>query len=257
MTMRIGMCQMLVECGEPQRNLARAVDYVRRAAEQECQVAVLPECLDLGWTFPGAAEMAEPVPGERSYELAHIAAQTGLWVAAGLTERSGESVYNSAVLIGPDGMIAFKHRKINELEIARGIYTTGDYTGIARTPLGLIGLNICADNFPESVALGESLAIMGARLLLSPCAWAVDADHDNEAKPYGGLWLNSYGILAREHGLTVVGVSSVGPLTAGPWAGRKCIGSSLAMGPSGVLARGPYDQEALVCFDYERSDPVY
>jgi predicted amidohydrolase len=168
-----------------------------------------------------------------------------------LTERAGELVHNTAVLIAPDGTIALKHRKINELEIARHLYTTGASTGVAATPLGVIGLNICADNFPKSVALGGSLAIMGARLLLSPCAWAVDADHDNTEHPYGDLWLESYGVLAREYGLTVVGVSSIGPLTGGPWAGRKCIGSSLAVGPPGVLAQGPYDREALVCFDYD------
>jgi hypothetical protein len=45
--------------------------------------------------------------------------------------------------------------------------------------------------------------------------------------------------------VTVVGVSSVGPMTGGPWAGRKCIGCSLAVGPGGeVLARGPYGEGA-------------
>ena len=113
--------------------------------------------------------------------------------------------------------------------------------------LGAIGLNICADNFPASLALGRTLGQMGSELLLSPCAWAVDADHDNGSRPYGDLWLESYSILAREFQMPVIGVSCVGPITSGPWAGRKCCGSSLAMGPDGeVLARGPYDEEALI-----------
>jgi hypothetical protein len=86
---------------------------------------------------------------------------------------------------------------------------------------------------------------MGARLLLSPCAWAVDADHDNEREPYGELWLRSYATLARLYGMTVVGVSNVGWLREGPWRGRKCIGCSLAVGPGGsILARGPYGDSA-------------
>jgi hypothetical protein len=45
--------------------------------------------------------------------------------------------------------------------------------------------------------------------------------------------------------MTVVGVSNVGWLTAGPWKGRKCIGCSLAVGPGGeILARGPYGDTA-------------
>ena len=104
------------------------------------------------------------------------------------------------------------------------------------------------------VAVGHVLARMGARLLLSPSAWAVDADHDDE-EPYGGLWLDSYTELARLYDLTVVGVSNVGWLTAGPWRGRKCIGCSLAVGPGGViLAEGPYgeDAEALIVVPIER-----
>jgi hypothetical protein len=86
---------------------------------------------------------------------------------------------------------------------------------------------------------------MGAQLLLSPCAWAVDADHDNERDPYGQLWLDAYVPLARLYDLTVIGVSNVGWLTGGPWKGRKCIGCSLAVGPGGeVLARGPYGEAA-------------
>ena len=89
-------------------------------------------------------------------------------------------------------------------------------------------------------------------VLLSPSAWAVDADHDNTREPYGQLWQDSYSRLASLYDLTVIGVSNVGWLDAGPWKGRKCIGCSLAMGPGGkVLGQGPYGDraEALVCVD--------
>ena len=47
--------------------------------------------------------------------------------------------------------------------------------------------------------------------------------------------------------MTVIAVSSVGAITAGPWKGRKCVGCSLAYGPGGiVLAEGPADEEALI-----------
>jgi len=242
--MLIGVGQMLMECGEPRRNLERAREMIRRAAGEGCEIVVLPECLDFGWTFPGAREHAEPVPGPHSAALAEEARACGLYVVAGLVEGTGDRLYNSAVLVSPAGELLLKHRKINELDIARDLYSTGTTLAVAETPLGMLGVTICADNFPETLEIAGALARKGCRLLLSPCAWAVDADHDNERDPYGALWLGSYTTLAERHGMTVVGVSSVGWLTAGPWQGRKCIGCSLAVGPGGVLARGPYGEAA-------------
>ena len=241
----LGMGQMLVECGRPAANLERARAMIRRAAGQGCRVVVLPECLDFGWTDPGAHDGAQPLPGAHSDALAAEARLSGVYVVAGLVERASDRLYNTAVLLSPEGGILLKHRKINELDIARDLYSIGASLAAVETPLGILGVTICADNFPESLELASSLGRMGCRLLLSPCAWAVDADHDNARDPYGALWLGSYTTLAARHGMTVVGVSNVGWLTAGPWQGRKCIGCSLAVGAQGrVLAQGPYGVDA-------------
>jgi predicted amidohydrolase len=241
----VGMGQIRVEFGQVGPNLARAVKAIEEAAARGCRMVVLPECLDLGWTFPEAPRLAEPVPGPRSDVLAEAAARCAVYVAAGLTERAGDRIYNAAVLIGDRGELLAKHRKINELVIGQELYATGDRLGVVETPLGAVGMNICADNFPDSLVLGHALARMGCQLLVSPCAWAVQAGHDNAREPYGELWLGSYTALARLYDLTVIGVSSVGWLTGGPWKGKKCIGASLAVGPGGrVLARGPYGETA-------------
>src|SRR5919202_452198 len=100
---------------------------------------------------------------------------------------------------------------------------------------------------------------MGAQVILSPSAWAVDSDHDNVREPYGRLWRDSYAELARLYDLTVIGVSNVGRITGGPWAGRKVIGRSLAVGPGGaILARGPYGEraEALVVVEVRTRSPI-
>src|SRR5262245_35584032 len=52
---KAAMAQILVEGGRPQRNLDRAAESIRRAASQGARLVVLPECLDLGWTDPSAA----------------------------------------------------------------------------------------------------------------------------------------------------------------------------------------------------------
>ena len=104
---------------------------------------------------------------------------------------------------------------------------------------------ICADGFAPGQSISRTLALMGARTILSPCAWAVPADHDNAREPYGQLWLDNYCPVAREFGVAIAGVSNVGPITAGPWQGRKCIGSSLLIGRDGTeMARGPYGERA-------------
>lgn len=239
------MGQILVEGGALEANLARAERRIEEAAAAGCHVIVLPECLDTGWTHPSARHLAQPIPGSTSNRLASAAARHGIHVAAGITERCGERLFNAAVLISPAGEILAHHRKINELDIAHDLYSRGDRLMVAGTSFGKTGLTICADNFPDSLELSLALARMGARYILSPCAWAVDAGHDNSATPYGGLWRGAYTTLTRAHDVAVIGVSNVGWLSAGPWKGRKCIGCSLAMGPGGaVLAQAPYGDAA-------------
>ena len=259
-TLRVGMAQVLVEGGRLEANVARAVEMIGRAAASGCTVVVLPECTDVGWTHPSARDLAQPIPGPTSERLAEAARANRIHVVAGLTERAGERVFNAAVLLGPDGGLLLKHRKINELDVAHDLYDVGDSLGVARTALGTIAINVCADNFPDTLVFAHSLARMGAQVLLSPSSWAVDADHDDVRERYGGLWERAYTSVARLFDIPVVGVSNVGRLTAGPWAGRKCIGCSLAVGPGGsLLARGPYGEaaEALVVVDVPVKAPGY
>jgi predicted amidohydrolase len=248
----IGMGQILVEPGRPQANLGRAVDAIQQAASQGCRLVVLPECLDLGWGDPSARDLAQPIPGPHVLRLQDVARKHGIHVAAGLVERAGDRLFNAAVLISPSGDILLHHRKINELDICLDLYSVGDRLGVAQTNLGTIGLDICADNFGNSLAVGHVVCRMGAQIIVSPSAWAVDADHDNAKEPYGKLWLDSYTELSRLYEVTVIGVSNVGWITGGPWRGRKVIGCSLAVGPGGqVLAKGPYGEGAVALIPVE------
>ena len=170
----------------------------------------------------------------------------------------GDRLYNAAVLIDTRGEVLLVHRKINELDIAHDLYAIGDCLRVAHTELGTLAISICADNFPNSLAIGHVLARMGAQLLLSPSAWAVDAGYDNLAVPYGERWRRAYGELGRLYDLPVVGVSNVGWLTDGPWKGRKAIGCSLATNHRGeILAEGPFGEsaEALIVVDVALRPP--
>ncbi len=249
----LALAQMSVVGGDKAGNLRRAERAVEEAAAHGSRIVLLPEALDCGWTHPSSLTEAEPIPeGEPYRRLARSAANSRVVVCAGLTERCGEQVFNSAVLIGPDGSLLKLHQKLNEVEAGLPFYDQGDRLTVVHTELGTLGLMICADGFAKDQVLSRSLGYMGADLILSPCAWAVPADHDNAKDPYGQFWLDNYGPPAREFGMWIAGASSVGPIEAGPWAGRKCIGCSLVVGPDGEeVVRGPYgvDAEAILYVD--------
>jgi predicted amidohydrolase len=242
----LALVQLRVDPGQKKENVARAVSLMMDAVRQSAQVILLPEAFSLGWTDPAAAIEAEPIPdGPTCTRLRELAAQHGVYLCAGLVERAGKRVFNSAVLIGPDGTLFVHHRKIHELGIAHDCYAQGDRLQVAETPLGRIGVMICADAFAPGQVISRTLGLMGADLILSPCAWAVPPDHDQARDPYGKLWLDHYGPVAREFRLWIAGCSNVGPMTGGPWAGRRCIGSSLVVGPDGTkFFQGPYGEEA-------------
>lgn len=244
-TITIGMGQMLVIGGDLPGNLGRAQAMIREAAQRDCRVVILPECLDVGWTDPSARELALPIPGPTADVLARAASTYGIYVVAGLTERAGDRLYNSAVLVDPQGTLLHVHRKINELSIAQDLYSIGDRLGVVTTPFGVIGVNICADNFTSSLAIGHALCRMGAHFIFAPSCWVVEATHDQQQTPYGAAWRESHRQLAFYYGITMVSVSSVGPISGGPWRKRRAIGCSLAIGPRGTpLAQAPYGEEA-------------
>jgi predicted amidohydrolase len=236
--MKLGLIQMYVAPGQAAENLARAAEWVRRAAAEGAEVVLLPEALPCGWMHPGGAEEAGAIPGGEHYrQIAALAERHGIYVCAGLVEKRGEAIFNAAVLINPSGELLLHHRKIHELGIAHGCYALGDRLAVAHTEHGVIGLMICADGFAPGQVIARSLALMGAQLVLSPCAWAVPPEHDNEREPYGRLWIDNYGTVARECGLWIAGCSNVGPIAMGPWAGHNCIGNSLVIDGAGEVAR--------------------
>ena len=255
-TFILAMAQMKVIGGDLRGNLLRAAKMTADAAAAGADVIVLPEAMDAGWTHHSTAELAGEIPdGESCEYLAGLAEEHAIYLCAGITERDGDAIYNSAVLFDRRGQLRIHHRKINELDFARRVYSAGESTAVCATEFGKVGVMICADAFIEGLTISRQLGKDGARLVLSPCAWAVPDDHDNEADPYGQLWIDSYKPVAREHGLWIAGVSNVGKIRSGEWAGRHCIGSSMLVNPDGeVLARAPYgrDAEALVLTEIPR-----
>ena len=256
---KLALAQMRVVPGQRGENLRVAVENIATAAKAGAAIVLLPEALDCGWCHSSALTDAGSIPDGKSCQHLREAARTHhIHVCAGLIERAGDQLFNSAVLISPEGEVLLHHRKINELAMAHHLYACGDRLAVAHTPLGTIGLMICADGFAPNLAISRSLGLMGAQIILSPCAWAVPPDHDNAREPYGRLWLDSYGPVAKEFGLWIAGASNVGLVSEGEWSGHPCIGCSLVMNPDGKPAlRGPYgvDADALLLVDIELTSP--
>jgi len=233
-TVKVAMIQMKVVGGQLHENLTRAESLVKEAATQGADVAVLPECMDLGWTHPSSLVKATAIPdGEVFSRLSKLARRFNVFICSGLTERDGDKVYNSAVLIDNQGNLLLKHRKINELDIGKPYYATGDRINVVDTSLGRLGLMICADASVEDRSIITSLARMEPNIILSPSAWAVPPGYDNVKEPYGDLWRNAYQPVSGNFGVYIISVSNVGGMNDGPWKGWDCIGASLAFDNKG------------------------
>ena len=240
--LKIGMGQLLVEGGEPERNLKRAGKMLEDAAEKSCRLVLLPECLDFAWTHPSAKTEAQPIPGPYSDILCKLAKTYNLYLCAGLTERSEDKVYNTAIFISPEGNILLKYRKINVLTVAQDIYSIGETLSVVKTPFGVVGVNICSDNYIDSLDIGHTLARMGAQIILSPSSWTVDYSIVEGDILYGKKWLKPYQTLAVAHDLIVVSATAVGVIVGGVYEGKKMVGCSLAVNKDGIVAEGKYNE---------------
>jgi predicted amidohydrolase len=90
-----------------------------------------------------------------------------MYLVAGVAERDRDAIYNSACLIGPEGLVAV-YRKTHLMDSERAWASFGDAWVVADTPVGRIGLLIGHDAlFPEA---GRILALRGADLIACPAA---------------------------------------------------------------------------------------
>ena len=140
---------------------------IRQAAEQNADLVVLPETLTYYGSGSNYIDRAEPVPGPSTEYFARLAKQHDLYIVAGLLERDAHLVYNVAVLLGPDGDIVGKYRKVTlpRGEIEGGIMPGHEYP-VFETRFGKLGMMICYDGFFPEVA--RELTKNGAEVIAWP-----------------------------------------------------------------------------------------
>ncbi|MBB1624184.1 nitrilase family protein [Achromobacter sp. UMC71] len=239
---RVASVQTAPQMGSVAANVARSIEMVEQAAAQGARLVVLPELANTGYMFDSRQEayaLAETVPdGPSAQAWIALAQRLGIYLVAGIAERSGERLYNAALVAGPDGYLG-TYRKLHLWGDENLFFEPGDLgLPVFHTELGRIGVAICYDGwFPEVYRL---LALRGADIVAVPTNWVPMPGQT----PDGPAMAHALAIAgAHSNGLTVVCADRVGIERGQPFVGR-----SLIVGSQGWTAAGPAsaDQEEVL-----------
>jgi predicted amidohydrolase len=151
----------------PEKNRQSFLPYLEQAGKESADIVCLGEGITVVGTSLQYTDVSESVPGATTRFLGVAAKQYNMYVVAGIYERAGETVYNTAVLIGRDGNLKGVYRKaaLPREEIEGGITPGGEFP-VFETDFGKVGIMICWDvQFPEPA---RRLAMNGAEIILMP-----------------------------------------------------------------------------------------
>lgn len=168
-------CGVQLDCrlGRRDFNSARASEeIVTAAADTGARLVVFPEAALTGYVFESRTEALDGAIEAGGGELRLIAEACGeaeAWAVAGAVERDAGRIYNSAFLVGPEGVVG-RYRKVHTLCLGVDRFAgRGEEFRVWDLPIGRVGLNICYDGtFPES---GRTLKLLGAQLIVLPTNW--------------------------------------------------------------------------------------
>jgi predicted amidohydrolase len=168
-----------------------------------------------GYCFASRTEIAplvEPIPGPTTARFAEIAREHGCWIVVGMPEVQPQTgiFYNSAALIGPDG-VAGVYRKTHPYKAEPKWAKDGDLgLPVFETPLGRIAIQICMDFcFPEPTRIQ---ALRGADVICFPTNWV-------GSKCPSATWMAR----ALEGGVYVVAADRYGCERGVQFCGGSCI----------------------------------
>jgi len=161
---KVAAVQIEPRLDDKDRILKKVCDFLKFAAAGGASLVIFPELALTGLM----RDTSESVPGPSTEVLATRAKKYGVYVVAGLLEKDKDKFYNTAVLIGPSGIVG-KYRKIHpwypsedEIPVEPGNLGYPVFT----TNIGKIGIIICYDAwFPEPARV---LALKGAEIIAVP-----------------------------------------------------------------------------------------
>ena len=153
--------------GSSAASVEKFLELVAAKVAVGTDVILLPEGVTVVGTGKQYSEVAETIPGPTTTKLGEMARAKKAYVVAGIIEREGIAMYNTAVLIDRSGEVMGRYRKVYlpREEIEGGLTPGSDYPTFA-TDFGRVGVMICWDLQYADPA--RALARRGAELLLVP-----------------------------------------------------------------------------------------
>lgn len=256
--------------GTREENLAASIGAIRKAANLGAELVLLPE-LHLGPYFCQTEDyhpfdLAEPIPGPTTEELAALAREVGIVIVASLFERRAPGLYhNTAVVLEANGTLAGKYRKMHIPDDPgyheKFFFTPGDlgFQPI-KTSVGNLGVLVCWDQwYPEAARL---MALAGAEILLYPTAIGWNPNDDpSEKERQIEAWITVQRAHAIANGIPVATCNRIGSETdpSGRTEGIAFWGNSFVAGPQGEILGRANDSDSillLVEIDRRRSETI-
>jgi omega-amidase len=237
--MKIAAAQIACVLGDVAANIAKMRDFCARAKKEDAELIVFPEASDTGYSMPVIRDLAKPWNEGAVPALQEMAKEFSLTIVAGVSERDGDTIYNSQVFIDPQGALVASYRKTHLFVLAPNdestCYTRGDKFVTVPFAGFNFGLSICYDlRFPE---VARALALeQGANVLLVSSAWPLPrVEHLRALSVARAIENQSYLVLANRTGVD---------------ADVTCCGMSAIIDPSGTtLAAASGDREELLVAD--------
>ena len=223
--------------GDVEGNIARSSELIREAARSGGKLIVLPELANTGYVFESMEEalaLGESVPdGPSSAAWGALARELGIHIVAGIAERAGEGLFNSALVTGPDGFIGV-YRKAHLWNRENLVFHKGNLGfPVFDTALGKIGVAICYDGwFPETF---RQLALGGAEIVCVPTNWVpMPGQPEGEAAMANTL----HRAAAHSNGIFIACADRIGVERGQPFEGQ-----SLIIGTKGWTVSGPASRD--------------
>lgn len=235
--LQVSCIQFEPKMGAVADNVARASELIRAAAASGSRLIVLPELANTGYVFESMEEataLAEPAKGgPTALAWGAVAKELGVHLVAGFAERDGDALYNSAMILGPEGFIGV-YRKSHLWHRENIFFRKGDLGfPVFETAIGTIGVAICYDGwFPETF---RQLALAGAEIVCIPTNWVpMPSQPEGEAAMANTL----HRAAAHSNGIFIACADRVGIERGQPFEGQ-----SLIIGPKGWTIAGPASRD--------------
>jgi predicted amidohydrolase len=243
---KIALAQISCKREDKAENIKIMEKTVAKAKKQGANLVIFPELALTGYVVRDQIyQIAEPIPGPSTKTTENIAKKAKVHIVFGmpeLSEKTKATIYNTAVLVGPEGFIG-KYRKIHlpthSVFEEKRYFRQGYNTAVFDTEIGRIGLIICYDIFfPE---ISRLTRLKGAQLIACISASPAIRRTFFEALTVARAIENAV-FLAY---VNLVGIED----------GLQFWGGSRLVGPDGkILAQAKYDAEDLVMCDVDYGD---